>query len=59
MKLLNIIYHSLEKPNEIIDQIWYDRVERVLATFKSGKVQGILGGDRLSIAIESIIEISY
>ena len=41
MKLLNIIYDSLEKPNETIDEIWYDEAERRLAAFQSGEVQGI------------------
>lgn len=41
MKLLNVIYTSLEKPNETIDNVWYDEAERRLAAFESGKVKGI------------------
>lgn len=41
MKLLNIIYFSLEQPNEKIDNAWYDEAERRLVAFESGEVKGI------------------
>ncbi|MDJ1176256.1 addiction module protein [Roseofilum capinflatum] len=41
MRLLNVIYSSLENPNEAIDKIWYDEAERRLAAFESGRVKGI------------------
>ncbi|MBI2191850.1 MAG: addiction module protein [Planctomycetes bacterium] len=41
MRLLNVIYSSLERPDTAIDKIWYDEAERRLAAYKAGKVQGI------------------
>jgi len=41
MNLLNVIYSSLEKPNEEIDRIWLDESERRLLAFESGKVKVI------------------
>ncbi|MGK7889631.1 MAG: addiction module protein [Leptolyngbyaceae cyanobacterium] len=41
MRLLNIIYSSLERPNEAVDDIWYDEAERRLAAFEAGQVQGV------------------
>ncbi|MCP4677258.1 MAG: addiction module protein [Deltaproteobacteria bacterium] len=41
MRLLNVIYTSLERPDTAIDEIWYDEAERRLAAHKDGKVQGI------------------
>jgi len=41
MRLLNVIYFSLENPNEEIDNIWYDEAQRRLSAFESGKVKGI------------------
>ncbi len=41
MRLLNVIYCSLERPNTEIDNIWYDEAERRLAAYKKGEVKGI------------------
>ncbi len=41
MRLLNVIYGSLERPDTTIDEIWYDEAERRLAVYKAGNVQGI------------------
>jgi len=41
MRLLNVIYGSLERPDAAIDEIWYDEAERRLAAYKAGKVRGI------------------
>jgi putative addiction module component (TIGR02574 family) len=41
MRLLNVIYRSLEQPDTAIDEIWYDEAERRLAAHKSGDVKGI------------------
>lgn len=41
MRLLNVIYRSLEQPDTAIDEIWYDEAERRLAAHKSGAVKGI------------------
>lgn len=41
MRLLNLIYSSLERPDAAIDEIWYDEAERRLAAYKAGKVKGI------------------
>ncbi len=41
MRLLDLIYTSLERPDIAIDEIWYDEAERRLAAYKAGKVQGI------------------
>lgn len=43
MRLLNVIYGSLERPDTAIDEIWYDEAERRLAAYKAGNVQGIPG----------------
>jgi putative addiction module component (TIGR02574 family) len=47
MKLLDVIYSSLEKPKETIDNIWYDEVERRLIVFESGKIKRIPAKDVL------------
>ncbi|NJK64005.1 MAG: addiction module protein [Synechococcaceae cyanobacterium SM2_3_1] len=47
MQLLNVIYFSLEQPNEIIDSLWSDEAERRLAAFESGRVKGIPAEDVL------------
>jgi putative addiction module component (TIGR02574 family) len=54
MQLLDIIYSSLRKPNEIIDNVWYDEAERRLAAFESGKTKGISAKtvEELSEAVE-------
>ncbi len=41
MRLVNVIYISLEKPDEAMDNIWYDEAERRLQAFESGKIKGI------------------
>jgi len=41
MRLLNLIYSSLERPDTVIDEAWYDEAERRLAAFKAGRVRGI------------------
>jgi len=41
MRLLNVIYCSLERPDTAIDDVWYDEAERRLANFKAGGVKGI------------------
>jgi putative addiction module component (TIGR02574 family) len=41
MRLVNLIYTSLERPDTAIDEIWYDEAERRLAAYKAGKVQGV------------------
>lgn len=41
MRLLEIIYASLERPDTAIDEIWYDEAERRLAAYNAGRVQGI------------------
>jgi putative addiction module component (TIGR02574 family) len=41
MRLLNVIYRSLEKPDTAIDEIWYDEAEKRLAAHKAGDVKGI------------------
>jgi len=41
MRLLNVIYGSLERPDTAIDEIWYDEAERRLAACKAGNVKGI------------------
>ena len=41
MRLLNVIYGSLERPDTAVDKIWYDEAERRLSAYKEGKVQGI------------------
>ncbi len=41
MRLLEVIYGSLERPDATIDEIWYDEAERRLAAYKQGEVQGI------------------
>lgn len=41
MRLLNVIYGSLERPDATIDEIWYDEAERRLAAYKAGTVKGI------------------
>jgi putative addiction module component (TIGR02574 family) len=41
MRLLDVIYGSLERPDTTIDTIWYDEAERRLAAYKDGKVHGI------------------
>ncbi len=40
MRLLNLIYCSLERPDTAIDETWYDEAERRLEAYKAGKVQG-------------------
>ena len=47
MRLLNLIYLSLEKPDETIDNIWYDEAERRLTEFECGRVKGIPAKDVL------------
>ncbi len=41
MRLLNVIYGSLERPDTTIDEIWYDEAERRLAAHKAGNIQGV------------------
>ena len=41
MRLLNVIYGSLERPDTTIDEIWYDEAERRLAAHKAGNIQSI------------------
>ncbi len=41
LRLLEIIYSSLERPDAAMDNIWYDEAERRLTAFKAGKTQGI------------------
>ncbi len=41
MRLLDLIYSSLERPDAAVDEVWYDEAERRLAAAKAGKVQGI------------------
>jgi putative addiction module component (TIGR02574 family) len=41
MRLLNVIYGSLERPDAAIDETWYDEAERRLAAHKAGEVRGI------------------
>jgi putative addiction module component (TIGR02574 family) len=41
MRLLNVIYGSLERPDTTIDEIWYDEAERRLAAHKARNIQGI------------------
>jgi len=41
VRLLNIIHASLERPDDAIDETWYDEAERRLAAYKSGGVRGI------------------
>ena len=41
MRLLNVIYGSLERPDTAIDEVWYDEAERRLAAHRSGDVQGV------------------
>ncbi len=41
MRLLNVIYGSLERPDKAIDEIWYDEAERRLDAYKAGDVEGI------------------
>ncbi|MBI4287115.1 MAG: addiction module protein [Chloroflexi bacterium] len=41
MRLLKLIYTSLERPDTTIDNIWYDEAERRLAAYNAGKIQGI------------------
>ena len=41
LRLLNVIYNSLEQPNTAIDEIWYEEAEKRLAAYKAGRVQGI------------------
>ena len=41
MRLLNVIYGSLERPDSAIDEIWFDEAERRLAAYKAGNVKGI------------------
>ena len=41
MRLLNVIYGSLERPDTAIDEIWYEEAERRLAAYKAGDVEGI------------------
>ncbi len=47
MRLLNVIYGSLERPDATIDELWYDEAERRLAAYKAGEVQGIPVGEVL------------
>ncbi|MGB0562452.1 MAG: addiction module protein [Spirulinaceae cyanobacterium] len=47
LKLLDVIYFSLEKPNEAIDNVWYDEAERRLSAWESGRVQGVPAADVL------------
>jgi len=41
MRLLNVIYGSLERPDTAIDEIWYDEAESRLAAHQSGNGEGI------------------
>ena len=41
MRLLNVIYRSLEQPDTAIDEVWYDEAERRLAAHEAGSVQGV------------------
>lgn len=41
MKLLNVIYRSLEHPDTAIDNIWYNQAEQRLDAYNKGSVQGI------------------
>ena len=41
MRLLNVIYGSLERPDTTIDEIWYDEAERRLVAHKADNIQGI------------------
>ena len=43
LRLIEVIYGSLDRPDAAIDEIWCDEAKRRLAAFKAGKVQGIPG----------------
>ena len=41
MRLLNVIYRSLEQPDTATDEMWYDEAEKRLGAYKAGDVEGI------------------
>lgn len=47
MRLLNVIYRSLERPDTEIDEIWYDEAERRLSAYKEGGTPGLPAGEVL------------
>jgi len=52
MRLINVIYGSVERPDATIDELWYEEAERRLAAYKAGTVKGTPAekvlGERLS-----------
>ncbi len=48
LRLLEVIHDSLDRPDDEIDEAWYDEAQRRLAAVKSGKsrgtpAQGVIG----------------
>jgi len=41
LDLVDLVLHSLDKPDPEIDRIWLGEAERRLAAYRAGKVQGI------------------
>ncbi len=41
LRLINLIYFSLDRPDTIIDEMWYDEAEKRLSAYKAGKIRGI------------------
>ena len=38
LRLLEVIYESLDRPDSEIDEVWYDEGERRLAAIESGRL---------------------
>jgi len=47
MRLLDVIYGSLDEPDPAIDKVWHDEAERRLAAHKAGKTRPIAAEDVL------------
>jgi putative addiction module component (TIGR02574 family) len=41
MRLLNVIYTSLDRPDLSMDEIWYEEAERRLAAHRAGDMEAI------------------
>jgi putative addiction module component (TIGR02574 family) len=45
IRLINLVYASLERPDLEIDEVWYAEAERRLAAHHAGRSQGIPAED--------------
>ena len=47
LKLLEVIYGSLDRPDTEIDEAWYEEARLRLAAYRGGKVRAIAGEEVL------------